>query len=204
MSEAKFTKTANFLFPLLQVPKSFFQCDVLDRWGRLQFSSRFINAYLVDETIDKYNDKDYIFVVLRNYQDVNFDKFYSTLQAFPNYVDDYDYNECCVAVFSIPKETKPDFDLIKNGQYSKVSELAKKLIMSNNFFSGKIYVIPLILSKAKVLKDNWEERLSSEGDPVDLGDMEVWPIINIEQEVLTKKVLATMVTRKYLEPVGEV
>lgn len=206
MSRVKFTKTATFLFPLLQVPKSLFDCDIKDRFGRYQHNSRFINAYLEDLNISKYKmDEEtlYVFVVLRNYQDLDFATFQSTLRALSNYVDDYDYKECFVVVFTVPDSRKEDFKLILNGAYSKVSTDGKRLILANNFYSGKPYTLPLILNKAQTLKDSWEERLSNPGSTVDLGDQEVWPIINVDKEKLTSKIIAEINTKKHLLPSEE-
>lgn len=210
MKEIKFTKTATFLFPLLQIPKSLFDCDIRDRFGRLKYSTRFINAYLEDETINKYksNDQiDYVFVVVRSYQDVDFNTFYSTAQALTNYVDDYEFKGCCILVFSVPNERKEDFHLIKNGRYSEVSTDGKRLILANNFFSGKVFTLPLILNKAEVLKTSWEDRLTFIGkdiySPADLGDQEVWPIIDNVKEVLTKEVITEIHIQKSLSPSQE-
>jgi len=210
MKEIKFTKTATFLFPLLQIPKSLFDCDVRDRFGRFKYSTRFINAYLEDESVSKYQsteDINYVFVVVRSFQDVDFSTFYSTIQALPNYVDDYEYKGCCILVFSVPKETSNDFKLIKNGAYSQVSTEGKRLILANNFFSGKVFTLPLILNKADVLKTSWEERLTFIGkdiySPVDLGDQEVWPIIDMHKEILTKEIITEIHIQKDLLPSEE-
>lgn len=210
MSELKFTKTATFLFPLLEVPKSLFDCNIKDQFGRYLHNTRFLNAYLQDDNVLKYqstSEIDYIFVVLKNYQDVEFSTFQSTIRAFPNYVDDYDYRECFVVVFSISAERKLDFDLIKNGQYSKISSVGKKLILANNFYSGKAYTLPLILNKADVLKNSWEDRLTFIGpdinSPAYLYDQEVWPILNLSKETLTKELLNTFEKKKSFIPSEE-
>lgn len=210
MKEIKFTKTATFLFPLLQIPKSLFDCDVRDRFGRFKYSTRFINAYLEDESVSKYQsteDINYVFVVVRSFQDVDFSTFYSTIQALPNYVDDYEYKGCCILVFSVPKETSNDFKLIKNGAYSQVSTEGKRLILANNFFSGKVFTLPLILNKADVLKTSWEDRLTFIGkdiySPVDLGGQEVWPIIDMHREILTKEIITEIHIQKDLLPSEE-
>lgn len=210
MKEIKFTKTATFLFPLLQIPKSLFDCDLKDRFGRLKFNNRFINAYLADNYINKYqsnDDIDYVFVVIRNYQDVDFSTFYSTIQALPNYVDDYDHKECCVVVFSVPNERRKDFNLVKNGLYSQVSTDGKRLILANNFFSGKVFTLPLILNKAEVLKNSWEDRLTFIGkdiySPADLGDQEVWPILDYDKEILTSEIIKAIHIQKDLLPSEE-
>jgi hypothetical protein len=206
----KFTKTATFLFPLLQIPKSLFDCDIKDRFGRYIHNTRFINAFLSDSIITKYKSTDqidYVFVVLRNYQDVDFANFQSTFRAFSNYVDEYDYKECFVVVFTVPSERKSDFDLIKKGGYSQLSVEGKRLILANNFFSGKPYTLPLILNKAQTLKDSWEERLTFIGpdinSPAYLYDQEVWPIINESKEILTLEIVNSLSKKQHLTPSGE-
>lgn len=200
MSDVKFTKTATFLFPLLGIPKKLFKCNILDRFGRLKYDNRFLNAYLKNTHIEKYDDKDYVFVVMRNYQDVDFDGFCKTLQAFPNYVDEYDVEDCLIMIFSVPEENQADFDLLKQGQYSKISVRCRDLILANNYFFGQIHTLPLILTKAKVLKEMWETRLSEVNSIADLGNQEVWSIINMEEETLSKEVLSTYTKIKKLAP----
>ena len=204
MRAQKFTKTATFLFPLLNIPKSLFDCNILDPWGRIKFRSRFLNAYLHDSNITKYNNKDYIFLLIRNYRDTEFDKFYNIIQSFPNYIDDYELKGCLVLVFSVPTDFIPDYNLILKGLYSEVSPEAKKLILKNNYFSGKIFTLPLIMNKAKVLKDSWEERLSNPGSIADLKDQEVWPIISCSNEILESTVaLEYSNNSKHFQPTGE-
>mgnify|MGYP001161243549 FL=1 len=196
----KFTKTATFLFPLLNVPKSLFDCHITDSWGRLKYKSRFLNAYLKNDTISKYKEENYIYVLARGYRDTDFDKFYTTVQAFPNFVDDYDIKECTVFIFSIPTDYINDFNLIINGKYSEVTANGKKLILANHYFSGKSYTLPLILNKAIVLKESWEERLSNPGSIAHLYDQEVWPIINNKTEILTNEVISNYTTNSKLTP----
>lgn len=204
MTKNKFTKTATFLFPLLNIPKSLFECNILDPWGRVKFRSRFLNAYLKDSNITEYNNKGNIFLLIRDYRDVEFDKFYSTIQSFPNYIDDYEVRGCLVLVFSVPTDFIPDYNLIIKGLYSEVSSEAKKLILGNSYFSGKIFTLPLIMNKAKVLKDSWEERLSNPGSIADLKDQEVWPIISCEREILDSSIASEYSTNnKHFQPSGE-
>lgn len=205
MSQLKFTKTATFLFPLLNIPKSLFDCNIKDVFGRTKITSRFINAFSRNKCINKYNDieKNYVFILVKTYQDVDFDRFYTTLQAFPNYVDDYDSKGCCIFVFEVQEKYQKDFDLIKNGKYSEISVQAKKLILLNNFFSGKPFTLPLILNKAEALKNSWEERLSAPGSPAELKDQEVWPIIESDSEELNDSILSIVTTKKELSPTGE-
>lgn len=203
MKNVKFTKTATFLFPLLDIPKVLFECNITDRFGRTKYADRFLNAYLYDTNVSKYNKDHNIFVVVRNYRDVDFDRFYSTIQAFPNYVDDYDNKECLVLIFKVPEKNLPDFHLLKQGQYSKISSEAKKLILANNYYTGKSFTLPLILNKANALKDSWEERLSNPGSIADLGDQEVWPILNEADEILNESIINSFNSKIELTPTGE-
>jgi hypothetical protein len=207
MSEVKYTKTASFVFPLLEIPKSLFTCDVRSTFGKLMFTQRFINAYLADSQVTKYNDKDYVFLVVRNFRDLDFDTFYSTMIALPNYVDDYDNRDFLIMVYSVPPSQKENFDLIINGKYSELDAAGKKLILSNSFFSGKPMTLPLILNKATALKVSWEERLSLVNEhvysPAYLYDQEVWPIINQRDEVLSPDKLEFFTTSKSLSISGE-
>jgi uncharacterized protein YutD len=201
MSEVKFTRTATFLFPLLEISKNLFDCDIRDKYNRPQHKTRFLNAYLKHEGITQ--EEDCLYLVLRNYRDVSFDIFYSTIQALPNYVDDYDSQGCCIFIFSVPEKRQKDFDLIKNGKYSEVSAEAKKAILMNNFFSGKVFTLPLVLNKAEALKNSWEDRLSTPGSPAELKDQEVWPIIELENEELNNSIMSKITTKKELSPTGE-
>lgn len=211
MSQKSFTKTATFLFPLLNIPKNLFECDIRDNFGRLKYTNRFLNAYLEDSCVDKYKSKidnvDYIFVLVRNYQDLMFEEFNEKLISLPHYIDDYEYRTCSVYVFKIPQKNKEDYDLIINGKYSEISETAKSLILKNHYYHGKPSTLPLILNKAEILKNSWEERLTFIGpdiySPADLADQEVWPIINKSKEILTLEKLDLYRERKFLEPLGE-
>lgn len=210
MSSVKFTKTATFIFPLLEIPKDLFTCNITDMFGRVKYTNRFLNAYLQDKNIAKYQSDDdtkYVFIIVRDYRDKGFDAFYSTITAFENYVDDYNIQESLVFVFKIPKKNVIDFNFIIRGAYSRVTAKAKKLILSNNFFSGKPYTLPLILNKAEVLKNSWEERLTVKTvnyySPGNLYDQEVWPIMELEKETLDKEVLVSLSNKISLLPSEE-
>ena len=200
----KFTKTATFLFPLTTIPKSLFECNIRDVFGRTKFTTRFVNAFSSSTCINKYQEEPgLIFIVTKQYQDVGFEAFYTTITSFPNYVDDYDDAGYLVFIFRIPEENQKDYELILNGKYSKISQQSKKLILGNNFFTGKAFTLPLILNKSEALKTSWEDRLSLPSSPAVLGDQEVWPIIDSVEEVLTPNVMKTIALTSKLAPSGE-
>ena len=200
MSYVKYTKTATFLFPLLEIPKSLFNCDVKTDYGKSIMTTRFLNAYLIDRDLEsEYNNGLYLYLIIKNYRDKDFDSFYSTLISFDTYIDDYELLEFNVMIFKVSSDFYSDFSLIINGKYSEVSPMAKQLIMKNAFFSGKHSTIPLILGKASALKVSWEDRLSNPGSEVDLGDQEVWPIMNINMESFNKEDLALISKQSKIE-----
>ena len=211
MSYVKYTKTTTFLFPLLEVPKDLFRCNIKNSFDQVIFTTRFLNCYLQDIDLDnsEYNNGPYIYLIVKAYQDVDFETFYSTILSFSNYIDEYEKDNYIIMVFKVPDENLDDFNRLLQGKYSEVSQKTKTLIMQNNFFSGKPYVIPLILNKAKNLKDSWEKRLSNDGiingvdtgirSMADLRDQQVWPIIDLEKESLTNKTLIKLSTRINLE-----
>jgi len=193
MSYVKYTKTATFLFPLLEIPKSMFNCDVKTDYGKPIITTRFLNAYLINGDLkDEYNKSPHVYVIIKGFRDKNFDSFFNTLISFENYVDDYEVLEFTVLIFKVSDENKNDFLLLLEGKYSEISPKAKQLIMKNSFYSGKPTTIPLILGKSISLKESWENRLSNPGSEVDLGEQEVWPIINLNLECFNKAELATI------------
>ena len=183
MAYIKYTKTATFLFPLLEIPKSIFVCDVKNGFGKTIFKNRFLNAYLGDCKIDNYKEG-FIFLLLKGFQDINFNCFYDTMTAFENYVDDYEFGKNIVMIYSIPEKFSVDYSLILKGKYSKVSADAKKRILSNSFWGGKPTTLPLILNKSDGLKKEWEKRLATS-----LNSQEVWSRIRPDQEQICNNIL---------------
>lgn len=192
----KKTITATFIFPLLEIPKSIFECEIKNNFNRLLLNNRFINAYLFNNTIDKYQDLRYIYIVINNYQDPNFEAFYTTLTGFTNFIDDYFKFNLLIMIFEIPKQHEVDYNLLLRGKYSEISKKGKELILANHMYHGNKITVPLVLSKSKELKESWEERLTFIGadifSPVDLGEQEVWSILNKEQETLTDEKLTNL------------
>jgi hypothetical protein len=180
----KYTKTATFIFPLLDIPKELFKCEVKNSFGKVLFQSRFVNAYLYYEEIVT---DICVFIVIRNYQDPHFREFYTTLISLENYVDDFEKHNHCIMLFSIREQYLEDFYKLLNGEYSKISTEAKSKIFKNSFFSGNYTVLPMIFSKAVALKEMWEKELSNPHIHfvAELRDQEVWSIMEPEKETLT-------------------
>lgn len=172
-----FTKTSTFIFPLLNIPRELFKVN-LTNFGKVTESTRFVNAYIYNEQKPMYNE--HVSIVISSYIDKDYDNFYKELHNHPNYADEYISNGTLVMIFEIPEENMVDYQLIKKGRYSQVSEKGKDLILKNFFFDFKPSTIPLIFAKAKPLKTSWEKMIGKS-----IEDQEVWSIMIEQEETLT-------------------
>lgn len=177
----KNTCTTIFMVPTLKTPK-----DSLRNNG-------FINAYLQDEMSDT-NYKDCIYVLLKPNNIDSFKEFIDNeYERTEQIVEDYDYEEgFVVVVYSLNKDFNKDFNLVKNGKYSKTSKSFQKLfpkvikLKKNGLHRDELSLQYRIFNKTPDLIEYWQDKL---GITYWDEDMEVWSEFKIENEVLTKKVL---------------
>jgi hypothetical protein len=182
MSKLKYTKTSTFIFPLLNIPKKLFYCDVTNIFNKPILSNRFINAYLINPLMTKYNYLEgFITVHINNHQDIHFKAFYDTLGSLANYVEDYEVNDNLFFVFKIEDVFINDYHILLQvgAGYSLIKKEAKSIILKNYFFHGEPSHLPLILNKSTFLRDSWNERLNC-----DIGEQEVWGMIQPHKETL--------------------
>jgi hypothetical protein len=202
MKDKKFTKTATFLFPLLNIPKHTFSCNIKNSYNKVIYKSRFINAYLHDDKLS-HRDDDHVYLLLENYQDPDFVNFYSKLTSFSNYIDDYESNGYLVAIYNVPEKNKKDYWLILEGKYSKIQDSSKELIINNYYYHGAKMTLQLVLSKSDILKATWEEKLSfissNINSPADLKDQEVWSKIIYGEQILTNETFTELKVLKKLK-----
>lgn len=198
----KYTKSATFLFPLLQIPKINFKCDIANNFGFSVCKDRLLNVFMQDESVCAF-ETNHLFLLIRNIRDLDFENFNQLLSTYPNYVDNYENAEYMHYIFSIPEQTQADYDLILKGRYSEISDYSKKLIRENAYCNGVYHLLPLILDKMPKMREYWEERLSNPGSEVLLGDAEVWPIIDQQKEILTEEIIQSISQKSKLIPNGE-
>jgi hypothetical protein len=210
MSFVKYTETATFLFPLVEVPKQIFRCDVRSSFGKLIMTTRFLNAYMWDMDLEmEFNYGPYVFVVMKPYRDANFAEFHSTVISMENYVDEYEKENYTVLIFKVPEKNLKHYDMILEGKYSKLDSEAKTLILRNNFFSSQPGILPEIFTKSARLRESWEKALSCPhpepriSSMVSLGDQEVWKIINREKEGFSDEILRNLGKTPKLSPEKE-
>jgi hypothetical protein len=201
MIRLKYTKSATFIFPLLNIKKEIFKFETKS-FGFTTQEDRFINAYMQDEIVESF-EKNHLFLLVKNYRDIDFEDFNLILTSYPNYVDNYENNDFMVYIFSIPEENLQDYTLILKGKYSEISENGQKLIRKNAYCNNDYHLLPLIFNKMPKLKAYWEERLSNPGSEAKLGDAEVWPIINQEEQILRINTIKIISKKSKLIPSGE-
>jgi hypothetical protein len=173
--DIKKTITSIFMVPTLQIPK-----DSLKNNG-------FINAYSTD--VDKEEQyKDCIYLL---FKPPNLDKFREFLdlehERTKDVVEDYDYKDgFVVVVYKLDDELKEDFDLIRQGKYSKTSKKFQAIfpkavkILVNGKHRDEISLQIRIFKKTQDLIDFWEEKLDVTFDE----DQEVWRGWDDEDEQL--------------------
>jgi len=154
--------------------------DLLDRCG-------FIEGYSKDCNQDLYYE-DCVYLL---FKPTDMDRFAFFLdqekERTDAIVDDYDYEGgYVVVVYQLDPEFKPDFDLIKQGQYSKTSRRFQELfpkvtkVVKNGRYRDEISLQYRIFNKTQDLVTFWEEKLGVRFSP----DQEVWEGFHEERETL--------------------
>jgi hypothetical protein len=177
--EIKKNITSIFMVPTLKVPK-----DALKGNG-------FINAYAKDaRREDQYNECIYLL-----FKPENLDKFREFLdneyERTKAVIEDYDYEDgYVVVVYQLNDKYKKDFNLIKQGKYSKTSAEFQKLfpkvikIVRNGLHKDEISLQYRIFNKNEDLIDFWEEKLGIDFNSVIGKDFEVWEGWDEQNEIL--------------------
>ncbi len=180
------------MVPTLKVPK-----DALRGNG-------FINAYIKDaRREDQYKDSIYLL-----FKPENLDKFREFLDSeyerTKSVIEDYDYEDgYVVVVYQLDQKYKNDFNLVKQGRYSKTSTDFQKLfpkvvkIVRNGLHKDEISLQYRIFNKAEDLVNFWEEKLGIDLVETIGEDFEVWDGWDEQKEILElDKIKELCVTEK--------
>jgi hypothetical protein len=191
--EIKKNITSIFMVPTLKVPK-----DALKGNG-------FINAYVKDaRREDQYKESIYLL-----FKPDNLDKFREFLdgeyERTKAVIEDYDYEDgYVVVVYQLNDKYKKDFNLIKQGRYSKTSIEFQKLfpkvvkITRNGLHKDEISLQYRIFNKNEDLINFWEEKLGIDFNSVIGKDFEVWEGWDEQNEILNlNKIKEQCVIEKY-------
>lgn len=190
--EIKKNITSIFMVPTLKVPK-----DALK-------SNGFINAYIKDaRREDHYEGCIYLL-----FKPENLDKFREFLDAeyerTKNVIEDYDYEDgYVVVVYQLNDKYVKDFNLVREGRYSKTSTEFQKLfprtvkIVKDGYAKDEISLQYRIFKKNEELINFWEEKLGIDLAQVVGDDFEVWEGWDEQKEILNlDKIKEQCVTEK--------
>jgi len=177
--EIKKNITSIFMVPTIKVPK-----DALRANG-------FINAYIKDDRReDQYAGSIYLL-----FKPKDLDKFREFLDSeyerTKTIIEDYDYEDgFVVVVYQLNERFKNDFQLIKQGKYSKTSEDFQKMfpkvikIVKNGLNKDEISLQYRIFKKSEDLIEFWEEKLGIDLKITIGDDFEVWEGFDESNEIL--------------------
>ena len=180
MSEIKKNITSIFMVPTLFIGRD----NLID--------NGFVNGYVCDLQ-KEFNYEDCVYVLFRPKDIMRFREFLQVeYDRTESIVEDYDYEGgYVVVVYKLKTKFKKDFDLIKQGKYSKTSQEFKDLfpktitIMKGLLRRDEISLQYRVFYKTEDLKKYWEDKLG-----VDFtDDMELWQGFNEEHESLNLKTL---------------
>jgi hypothetical protein len=171
----KKTITSIFMVPTLKIAK-----DSL-------LTNGFINGYSGD--IDK--ESQYPDCVYLLFKPNNIEKFREFLdgeyERTTDIIEDYDYpNGHIVVVYKLNSLFKKDYNIIRNGKYSKVSDEFKKLfpekvtITKNGWNKEEASIQHRIFSKSDDLTEYWESKLGIQFNE----NQELWEGYDENKELL--------------------
>lgn len=152
----------------------------------------FINAFIKDTV----KDSDYRNVIYLLFKPENIDRFRDFLdkeyERTLSIIEDYDHkNGYVVVVYKLDEDFLEDFELVKQGKYSKTSkdfqeQFPKKVTVKlKGFNSEQASLQYKVFTKSPDLIEFWEEKLG-----VDFKeDYEVWDGFDEEAETLTENLL---------------
>jgi len=168
------------MVPTLKVPK-----DALRGNG-------FINAYIKDARKEGDDYKDSIYLLFKPTDLNKFREFLDNeYERTKTIIEDYDYEDgFVVVVYQLNEKYKKDFQLIKQGKYSKTSTDFQKLfpkiikIVRNGLHKDEISLQYRIFNKDEDLVDFWEEKLGIHLEDTVGQDFEVWEGWSEQKEIL--------------------
>lgn len=167
------------MVPTLKVPK-----DALRGNG-------FINAYIRDNRRDdQYKESIYLL-----FKPTDIDKFREFLDSeyerTKAVIEDYDYEDgYVVVVYQLDNKYNKDYELVKQGKYSKTSANFQKMfpkivkITRGGLHKDEISLQYRIFNKAEDLVNFWEEKLGIDLEASIGKDFEVWDGWDESKEIL--------------------
>jgi hypothetical protein len=175
ITDVKKNITSIFMVPTLKINR-----DILKDNG-------FVNGYLIDCKKDV-QYKDCIYILFKPENIETFKEFlqdeYETTKSI---VEDYDYEDgFVVVVYQLNSNFKKDFELIKQGKYSKTSRAFQETfpkivkIKVEGLHKDELSLQYRVFNKTEDLREYWENKIGIAFDET----MEVWTGWDEETEIL--------------------
>ena len=160
----------------------------------------FINAYIKDVNQDHHYENCIYLLFKPSDMDIFMD-FLEKEREVRDLVDDYDYEGgYVVVVYSLPSKFYKDYNLIKQGLYSRTSKEFQEIfpkvikIIKNGKHRDEISLQYRIFNRTQDLINFWEEKLNIVFQP----DQEVWEGFHTERETLDFNKM-----KNYVEKIGD-
>ena len=165
-----------FIAPTLNIPR------------KDKEENEFLNAYIKDVN-KEINYENALYLLYKPTDMFRFNKFLEEEKfKHKNILDDYDYEGgYVVVVYRLDSQFKNDFQLVKEGKYSKTSPKFQKLfpkvikiVYSRGLHKDELSLQYRIFNKTNDLKEFWEAKFGIDFEP----NMEVWGGWDEEVETL--------------------
>jgi hypothetical protein len=173
--EIKKTMTSIFMVPTVGISR-----DTLNDNG-------FINGYSKDGDRDMQYE-DCIYVLFKPKDLIKFREFLDDeYERTKSIIDDYDYEGgFIVIVYELDTKFKKDFNIVRQGKYSKTSQEFQKLFPKNirikkgTFSRDEISLQYRVFNKTEDLRKFWENKIGVDFE----DDWEVWYGFDLDKETL--------------------
>lgn len=156
------TKATSFILPMLGLANEY-------------YGSCMVNCYIGD--VFKPELKDKIFLLFKFSNTRYFANLEAELQNMPEFHSSYSCgNEQEMFVFNVPKMYKKDYQLFKEGQYSKLSDVLKKETLRLNRLGPESNIWGAFTKSDRLRKIQEErigEQLPKDAEVISLPDMNV-------------------------------
>lgn len=170
---------------------SIFMVPTLGISKELRTKYGFLNGYVGDIQREDYGD-DYIHLLFQPSDNDIFQDFVSQeYDRTDQLIEDYYYDdEFVVLIYKLDSRWKLDFELVREGKYSKTSREFQKLfpqvakiVDSKGLHRDRISLQYQIFKKTTDMKEYWENKLGTSFT----DDMEVWDKYDHTKEILNIK-----------------